>query len=172
MCLKFHHKCSLYKVNNCTRALWRCRSFIDLSLAKRLYSSLVEPHFLYACSHYDGGSRKSANTIQVAQNKALKAVLSVDSRISTESLHSRLQIPFVSDICKYQVACHTYKGLHDMSVPDINAVFTPVDRQMGLCSEQSLNMVSDRCRTVFGGKSLCQRGYVYWSQLPSDVKNS
>ena len=59
------------KVKSCTSALWRCRSFIPQSLAHTLYSSLIEPHYIYGCIHYDGGSTQALKILQTSQNKAL-----------------------------------------------------------------------------------------------------
>ena len=42
------------KVRSCTAAMWQCWHFIPLELAKTLYGSLIEQHFIYGCIHYDG----------------------------------------------------------------------------------------------------------------------
>ena len=42
------------KVNERTGLLWRIRSFINTSLASELYTSLIEPYFLYSDFVYNG----------------------------------------------------------------------------------------------------------------------
>ncbi len=91
---EYHANKVANKVKSCTSALWRCRSFIPQPLAHTLYSSLIEPHFTYADVHYDGCSAKASNILQVAQNKALRAVLAVEPRYPTKQLHLQLNVPY------------------------------------------------------------------------------
>ena len=160
------------KVNSCTSALWRCRSFIPQSLAHTLYSSLIKPHYLYGCIHYDGGSIQARHILQTSQNKALRAVLNVEPRFLTGSLHNYLQEPFISDICKYHTCCFAYRSRHDCSTPYLNSRYTIVNRNMGLRSESCPNFVREPCRTTLGSNSVFQRSYVYWSTLPTVTKNA
>ncbi len=75
------------KVNQRFGLLWRVRSIITLNLAKQLYTSLVEPHFLYLDYIYDGCGVTAKNKLQVCQNNALRAMLKTDCRHLTVSLH-------------------------------------------------------------------------------------
>ena len=88
--------------------MWCCRHFISLDLAKRLYTSLIEPYFIYGCIHYDGCSSKAAKQLQVAQNKAIHAVLSVDGRYPTNSVHSETGVPYLQESHKYHTLCFAY----------------------------------------------------------------
>ena len=154
------------------RCLMRCRSFIPMGLAKDLYSSLIDPHFVYGCIHYDGCSAKAANALQISQNKALRAVLAVDPRYPRASLHQELNIPNLATCRKYYTVCSAYKGLHDLSSQFINNMYRVHENPRCLRSSSSLTFKPDRCGTVAGSKSLYQRSHVYWSTLPTNVKNS
>ncbi len=160
------------KVRSYTAAMLRCRHFIPLDLAKSLYTSLIEPHFIYGCVHYDGCSAKAANTLQMAQNKALRSVLSVNHMYSASQLHSDLQIPTLKDSRRYHTVCFAYKGLYNLSTSTINEQYVSVNRGMGLRSEQAPSMLIPVCRTVLGSRSLLQRCHGYWMALPTVIKTS
>ena len=145
----------------CTAALWCCRSFILRSPAQSLYTSLIKPHFLYGCVHYDGSSVNAINSIQIAQNKALRAVMNVEPRYPTNVLHRTLRVPYIFDLCHYNTACFAYWGLYDISTPAINARYLVNNRAMGLRSESSVNFTRQQHRTTFGGKSVYQHSHTY-----------
>ena len=172
--LNFEHHAEkvVNKVKSCTATLWRCRSFITLDLAKDLYSSLIEPHFTYACCHYDGCSAKASSMLQTARNKALRAVLGVDSRYSATSLYERLNVTQLSNSRKYHTVCMAYHGIHDLSSPNVNNMFQVHDPPRCLRSSSSISIKAERCKTVIGSKSLFHRGHRYWSIMPTETKNS
>ena len=130
----------------------------------------MEPHFIYACSHYDGCSAKASGILQTAQNKALRAVLGVDPRYSATMLHKCLNIPLLSDSRKYHTVSMTYRGIHDMSSASVNNMFHVYEPARCLQSSSSISIKSERCNTVFGSKSLFHRGHRYWSLLPTETK--
>ena len=160
------------KVRSCTAAMWRCRQFIPLELAKSLYTSLIEPHFIYGCVHYDACSVKAANTLQAAQNKALRSVLSVNHMYSSSKLHAKLQIPTLKDSRLYHTVCFAYKGINNLSTNMINELFISGNRGMGLRSEQTPSMMVPVCRTVLGSRCLLQRCNGYWMALPTETRLS
>ena len=110
--------------------------------------------------------------VQTAHNKALRAVLNVENRYPTELLHTSLEGPCISDICKYHTCCFAYRGIHDQSTSYINSWYTSSDRAVSLRSVDSLNFTRESCRTTIGQRSVFQLSYVYWSALPSEVKNA
>ncbi len=68
------------KVNQRNGLLWRIRSFISTSLAKQLYQSLIEPHFLYLDYVYDGCGKTLTDQLQ-------RVACSVKSRSTIFSIH-------------------------------------------------------------------------------------
>ena len=59
--LSFEHHLDKFckKINSRTYLLSKLQNFVSNNLAKDLYSTLIEPHFLYADVVYDGASQKS-----------------------------------------------------------------------------------------------------------------
>ena len=61
------------KVNQRTGLLWRVRPFIFLNLAKQLYTSLVEPLFLYLDHIYDGCGKMPKQKLQICSSLTKKS---------------------------------------------------------------------------------------------------
>ncbi len=53
------------KSNQCTKILWKMRSFIDENLATYLYTTLIHPLFGYYDFIYDGCSKTLENKLQM-----------------------------------------------------------------------------------------------------------
>ena len=62
------------KVSQRTRLLWKMRNFISLDLAKYLYTTSIQPVFIYCDFIYDGTSKTNKQKLQICQNSALRAV--------------------------------------------------------------------------------------------------
>ena len=56
-------------------ALKRVRPFINHLAAIKIYESLIEPHFLYCSSVWDGLARNLAEKLQKLQNQAARAII-------------------------------------------------------------------------------------------------
>ena len=126
----------------------------------------------WTTSYHDGCSSKAAKQLQVAQNKALRAVLSVDSRYSTTSLHAETGVPYLQDSRKYHTLCFAHRGMHNLSSDSVNNSFVRGNRNRGLWSEDSPSFMVYRCKIVLGTRSLLQRCNNYWQPIPTVIKQS
>ena len=87
---KVHVDKTCSKVKSRTSILWRMHNVISQSLALDLYKSLIEPHFTYGDTVYDGCGVSSKHKLQVHQNLALRAVMNIDPFYPSSSLHTTL----------------------------------------------------------------------------------
>ena len=71
---KEHLSKLIHKVNQRTRLLWKMRAYIDQPLAQYLYMTLIKPLFGYCDFIFNGCSSEVSRHLQVAQNRALRAV--------------------------------------------------------------------------------------------------
>lgn len=62
------------KVFNCLRRLYSVNQYTPLSLRKKLFMSLIMPHFLYGCEIYSGTSALSHRKLQLCFNACVRYV--------------------------------------------------------------------------------------------------
>ena len=131
---------------------------------------MIDPHFAYAAVVYDGCNITSSKQLQVHQNNALRAVLNVDSRYSTEALHTKTGIKW-PDTSRKERCIETYKTLHGLNPPGIEKLFPPITHTRALRSLSAPNTAPRLNRTKWADNNLPNRCFKYWQSLPNDVKN-
>ncbi len=157
------------KIKSRTGILWRMRHFINESLAKDLYQSLIHPHFNYADVIYDACNHQSKTKLQVHQNSALRAVKNVEPRFPSDRLHEQTGMEWLDVERKNRCCTEAYKGIHNLSSSRVNNMFpeTKSIRQTRLASTITFDVPYNR--TKFGDNNLPNRCKKYWQYLRSDV---
>ena len=115
-CLNFekHTEKLIDKISQRTGLLWGTRRCINKELAKYLYQSLIEPHYIYCQFIYDACSINMKRKLQVSQNKALRAVLNVPNDYPSEALHTETNIEWLG-VMRAKASClETFKLLHNI----------------------------------------------------------
>ncbi len=164
-----HIKKLCTKINVRTKLMWCLRSFISLDLAKMLYRSLIQPHFLYCSFILEGTTHTNLSNLQVQQNCALRAVKGVDPIYSGECLRE-LNIDSVN-IMTYKSACKfAYEGFYDLGPPVLNGMFELSVSEQELRSNEQLLALVPRCHTKFGEQNFRYRVVIYWNRLPVEMK--
>ncbi len=160
------------KVSQRTGLLWRVRPFISQNLAKQLYTSLIEPHFIYLDYIYDGCSKGASNKLQICQNNALRAVMRTDSRHSTQALHTDTNTEWLDIMRKKSTCLQVFKSLNNHNPDKINNMFAYTCQTRHLRSHDSQTLARPRTRTVKADSNIRVRGAVYWSDLDTTVQKS
>ena len=160
------------KVNARTKLLWRIRNFIPRSLAKPLYQSLINPHFVYCNFLIESVSESLKNKLQCQQNAALRAVLNVDMSYPTHKLLSEVgvdsvRVDIIKASCKF-----VYKGFYKLGPETLNNLFELYVPERDLRSGDDVLVKLIKCNTLFGQKNLAYRGPYYWNSLPVHIKAS
>ncbi len=160
------------KVNQCTGLLWQIRSVINTSLAKELYTFLIEPYFLYANYIYDACNKTASDKLQIAQNNTLRAVLKVDSRYSATALHNELNISWLHEKRKKSTCTIVYKSLNNLNPMKINNLYTIREPGRPLRSSSHVNLKRPKTNLILCERNIKIRGVTYWSELPDNIQNS
>ena len=63
------------KVASAIGALKRVRSFITIDASTQIYKSLIQPHFDYCCTVWDGLGETLSTRLQKLQNRAARVVI-------------------------------------------------------------------------------------------------
>ena len=62
------------KVSSGISALKRVRPFVSMHTAIRIYKGLIEPHFDYCSSVWDGLTQQFSEKLQKRQNRAIRVI--------------------------------------------------------------------------------------------------
>ena len=160
------------KVSQRTGLLWRIRSVINTNLAKELYTSLIEPHFLYADYIYDACNKTASDKLQVAQNNALRAIKKADHRYSATLLHKELNISWLHEQRKKSTCINVYKSLNNLNPAKLNEMYKIRETGRSLRNNNMVNLDKPKTNLILSEKNIRVRGVVYWSQLPSEIQKS
>ncbi len=169
---KSHVTKTCAKVKSRTGLLWRMRNVISQSLALDLYKSLIEPHFTYGDTIYDGCSTTLKHKLQTSQNLALRAVMNVDPFYPSMALHEKLHCDWLDIQRARHCSNMAYKGLHGLAPANINAIFVQPEQIRNLRLATTLSFVPRLNRTVFADNNFGNRCHKYWEAIPRDVKSS
>ena len=131
-------------------------SYIHYSFTQ-LYLTLILPLFTYCNYVYDGCSKTESNKLEVLQNNALRAVMSVDFRYSVINLHQELEIEWL-DVTREQASiCGLYKLISGHGPQHLTDMF----RERGcVCTLQCFySIVFTMCENCNGRERLCYKGH-------------
>ena len=158
------------KVRQRTRILWKLRSFITVNLAKTLYTSLIEPLFLYCDELYDGCFQQDVKKLQVAQNNALRAVLHRDPRSDTVSLHVDSKTLWLDEQRKINCCVQAYKLTNGIGPTSLTEAFKPKIEIRQMRSSNEVRHVVPRTLTKFAERDFVVRSKLYWRSLPPEIQ--
>ena len=113
----------LQKVNQRTKILWKMRAYINESLAKYLYTTLINNLFAYCDFINYGCSTDISCWLQVAQNGALRAIKNCKIEYLMVKLHDELEIDYLCDSHKKSTAKMVYQGIHNLGPMENNNMF-------------------------------------------------
>ena len=152
--------------------MWRIRSCISKELAKDLYISLIDPYFQYCSYVYDGCQLNGKRTLQTSQNKAIRAVLKVGNRYSTNDLHTESGIEWLGVSRAKSTCIEIYKLLNNMGSETMcNAVHTVKNNRV-LRSSSKVKIHKRVTKSKLGENDFVIRGPVYWDMLDSEVQTA
>ena len=160
------------KIKSRTGLLWRMRNVISQSLALDLYKSLIELHFTYGDTVYDGCNTMMKHKLQTTQNSALHAVMNVDPFYPSTTLHEKLQCDWLDVQRARHCSSMAYKGVHGLAPANINAMFVQPEPVRNLRSANSVTFIPRLNRTIFADKNFGNRCHKYWELIPQGVRTS
>ena len=92
------------KISQRSGLLWRVRKCINTELARYLYQSFLELHFIYCSYVYDACDLDHKRKLQISQNKALRAILRVPNDYPSEQVHEICGIEWLG-VCRAKATC-------------------------------------------------------------------
>ena len=121
------------------------RSRLPLSQKVRVYKTLLQPIWTYACQIYGTAKPSVAARIQRFQSKVLRIITNSPYYVSNETLHTDLRIPYVNDIFlklyrrfKKKLALNTNELIRELGSP-----YLPGNTRRRLRRRWSRDMAND-----------------------------
>ena len=161
---------SLRKISTKLQFLYRQNEFLNLKLSKLLRSSLIQPHFDYACiSWYPLINQKMRNKLQATQNKCIRFYLKLNSRQHVGAKKSKkinwLPIKERVEQCIATKVFNYWKGTSTLYV---NELFVPSRNTYNTRSHMTLEIPLKKSN--LGRNSISFIGPSVWNKLSNNLK--
>ncbi len=160
-----HIENTIRKVGQRIRMLWKMRGFISQDLALYLYKSLIHPVITYGDFIYDGGLKLNLSSMQIAQNKALRAVRKCKPDYPNKRLHAELGV----EMLDVSTAKMVFRGIHNQGPPELNNMINIYAPNRALRLETLNLLLPPKCKTSMGDTDIAVRGCLYWNQFEYNI---
>ncbi len=156
------------------KLLGRVRNIIDKETALLLYKCLILPIYDYCDYVYYPLGANSIDVLQKLQNVALRTIICAEPCTSTETLHTTLQLPHLTNRRKFHVAVQMYDFVSGNCPEACANLFTQLNTHRQRCtrSEQDDLLVVPKRRLVTTERSICYYGVVVWNSIPDNIRKS
>ncbi len=163
-----------YIINKASKKLGvlrRAREFLNKSTKILLYKSLVLPHLDYCDLVYMCTKEQNLQKLQQIQNCACRIILKADNYTSISTLHSELQLPYLSQRRNIHMAMECFTGVHNVE-SGLHYMFNPIDdtRERETRSTRTNLVKVTNVRTVTGRKAFGFRGPNFWNKLEAESR--
>ena len=160
------------KIAKFTGLVYKIRSFVPTKIIMMLYNSLVGSYLRYSISAWGSCSRYLLNTLQHAQNKAIRALLFLPYTSDVTSRFSELKILSVENIYEHEVAKLIHSVYYNYCPAAFSDFFEISTHRYCTRLRQNSCFSLMKPKTEFGKKSLRFSGVKVWFKLPSHLKET
>ena len=151
-------------------ALKRIRSFITTRSAVEVYFALIQPHFDYCCSVWDGIGETFSTKIQKRQNRAVRFITKSSYDTNASVLLNTLQLDNLyvrRRKLKAQLMLKILKG----NMPSyLRPLFSIRNTEYNLRNNQ-IRLNLPKPRTNYLKRSLSYDGALLWNRLPEEIRS-
>ena len=112
------------KIASAIGALKRIRSCISMNTAIQVYQALIQPHFDYCCSAWDGLGETLSSKLQKLQNRAVRVFTRSSYDTNATVLLDTLHLDDLSLRRNKFKACSMYKTLKGVTPTYLQNVFS------------------------------------------------
>ena len=113
-------------------ALKRLRPFVSLDTAKKIYDSLVQPHFDYCCTVWDGINNKLTEKLQKLQNRTARVITKSSYEVSSSPLLDALGWEKLISNRQKHKASMVFKSLHNLTPVYLHNMFCNFNTHYGI----------------------------------------
>ena len=157
------------KIASAIGALKRFRPYITTNTAVQVYQALIQPHFDYCCSVWDGLGETLSCKLQKLQNRAARVIMRANYDASAGILLDALHWDNLSLRREKLKAGLMFKTLKGNVPPYLQNMFSVRGTNYNIRnSETRLNL--PKARTNDLKRSFCYSRALLWNSLPQDIR--
>ena len=145
------------------------RQFVSSDAGKKIYDSLIQPHFDYCCTVWNGINNQLTEKLQKLQNRAARVITKSSYEVSSSLLLDALGWDkLISDRQKPKTIM-VFKSLHNLTSVYLHNMFCKFNTDYGL--RNSINKLTlPKARTVYLKRGFSYSGAALWNSLPQALR--
>lgn len=159
------------KISSGINALKRISLFMSKNTVMKVYNGLIEPHFNYCSSVWDGLSCKLSNKLQKLQNRAARVITKSSYETSTDLMLEKLNWDRLSTIRKNHKATLMFKILSNQTPEYLQELFVPRIGTHNLRDSEN-KLWLPKPRTDYLKRSISYSGAFLWNSLPTELRST
>ena len=148
------------KIASAIGALKRIRQFIDTNTALKIYGALIQPHFDYCSSVWDGLNITLNDKLQKLQNRAARVITKSQYDASSRNLFSKLGWDSLLTRRKKHKAILMFKTINDLTPFYLHELFESRSTGYNLRNSEHTLFVP-KPRTNYGKRSFSYSEVIY-----------
>ena len=157
------------KIASAIGALKRIRPYITTNTAVQVYQALIQRHFDYCCSVWDGLGETLSCKMQKLQNRAARVIMRTNYDASAGILLDSLHWENLSLRHEKLKAGLMFKTLKGNVPPYLQNMLSVRGTSYNIRnSETRLNLPKPRTNDL--KRSFCYSGALLWNSLPQDIR--
>ena len=150
-------------------SLWRARRCLTLASRRKYFLSVIMPDLIYGSSAYGSGlTHNQLNRLQVAQNRAARAVFGRPRFTRASDLLERLSVHRVDEVYRQNLLVLVWRCVHNRASPALQALF--VSNCGATRLQRSLGLQQPIARSRAGQCRPASRGCLLWNHIPDTVR--
>ena len=150
-------------------ALKRLRPFVSLDTAKKIYDSLIQPHFDYCCTVWGGINNQLTEKLQKLANRAARVITKSSYEVSSSPLLDALGWEKLISNRQKHKAIMVFKSLHNLTPVYLHNMFYNFNTHYGLRNSTN-KLILPKPRTEYLKCSFSYTGAALWNTLPQALR--
>ena len=159
------------KVSSGIGALKRVRPVVSMHTAIKIYRSLIEPHFDFCSTVWDGLTQQPSEKLQKLQNRAIRVIPKSSYDTSSRFLLNSLGWDNLSVRRAKQKANLMYKCINNLAPPYLCNLFAPRKPNYNFRNAKKKLMLP-KPRTDYLKRSFSYSGALLRNNLPEEIRTS
>ena len=169
---KLHISNLCSKLSKICGVFYKIRHFVPLSTLRIVYFSLVQSHLQYSLLNWSRANKTVFHSVEVLQNKILRACLFHDRFTSTSVLYNQFHVLKLNDLTKLEYGKFMLKYKMNLLPSYFDGYFKKIEdiHSYNTRYKSNQNYFIPTVKSNHAKKSLQFLGAKIWQNIPSEIK--